>query len=149
LLPSGLRHYWKTHMARDLPDKAVDLHIEHGSRVPTAESGAFFFPLDAAVQRVPADATAFIHRDTRFAVAITGTWHDASDDERNTAWVRDYYEALRPYAQEGGYVNFLAAEEKDRVPASYGGNYERLVEVKRRYDPTNLFRINQNVTATP
>jgi FAD/FMN-containing dehydrogenase len=148
LLPAGLRHYWKTHSVDDVPDEAVDIHLEHGARAPTVESGVFFFPLDGAPKRVSADATALGYRNAAFSIVITGTWHGAADDERNVAWVRDYYDALRPYAQDGGYVNFMPAEDQDRIRATYGSNYDRLLEVKRRYDPDNVFRLNQNIDPT-
>jgi FAD/FMN-containing dehydrogenase len=113
--------------------------------VPTPESGVFLFPLDGATQRVPMDATAFAHRDGAFSVAIAGTWHDANDDKRNIAWVRDYHEALLPYVREGGYGNFTMAEEQSGIRAIYGSNYDRLIELKCRYDPDNRFRFNQNL----
>ena len=145
LLPAGLRNYWKTHSVRELPDEAVEVHLEHGARVPTIESGVFLFPLDGAPKRVGEDETALPYRDAALSIVIAGTWHDPADDEQNIAWVRDYYDALRPYAEEGVYVNFMAAEEQDRVRTTYGRKYDRLVEVKRRYDPDNLFRFNQNI----
>lgn len=145
LLPAGLRHYWKTHSVREIPDQAVDVHLEHGARVPTIESGVFVFPLDGAPQRVAADETALSFRDAAFSIVIAGTWHDPADDKQNVAWVRDYYDALSPYAQEGVYVNFMAAEDQHRIRATYGSKYDRLMEVKRRYDPDNVFRLNQNI----
>jgi FAD/FMN-containing dehydrogenase len=145
LLPPGLRHYWKTHSVREIPEEAVDVHLRHGARVPTIESGVFFFPLDGAAQRVAPDETALGFRDAALSIAITATWHDPADDRKNVAWVRDYYDALRPYAREAAYVNFLSAEDQQSVRAAYGGNYDRLMEVKRRFDPDNLFRLNQNI----
>jgi FAD binding domain/Berberine and berberine like len=145
LLPPGLRHYWKTHSARDIPDEAADVHIEHGARVPTIESGVFFFPLDGAPQRVGPGDTALGFRESALSIVITAAWHEPADDRSNVAWVRDYYDALRPYAQEDAYVNFLAGDDQDTVRAAYGHNYDRLAEVKRRYDPDNLFRLNQNI----
>jgi FAD/FMN-containing dehydrogenase len=145
LLPAGLRHYWKTHSVRHTPDEAVHVHLEHGARVPTIESGVFFFPLDGAPQRVAADETALPYRDAALSIVIAGTWHDPADDESNAAWVREYYDALGPYAQEGVYVNFQSEEDQNRVGAMYGSKYDRLVEVKRRYDPDNVFRLNQNI----
>jgi FAD/FMN-containing dehydrogenase len=145
LLPPGLRHYWKGHTAPGLPDEAGAVHLQHGALVPTAESGVFVFPLDGAAQRLAPDETAFAHRDGAFSVAIAGTWHDPNDDQRNIAWVRDYHEALLPHVREGGYGNFTMAEEQSGIRAIYGRNYDRLVELKRRYDPDNRFRFNQNI----
>ncbi len=101
---------------------------------------------DGAVQEVPADATAFSRRDADFVLNIPGSWENAADDEANTAWVRDYYAALHPYSGfDGGYTNFMAADDQKRVRANYGSSYDRLAEIKRRWDPDNVFRLNQNV----
>ena len=113
--------------------------------MPTLESGTFFFPIDGACHRVGADETAFAFREASFGVGIFGTWSDPADDERNTAWVRDYDNALRPFARGGGYVNFSSGDEQGRVPETYGGNHVRLAQLKHRYDPENIFRLNQNV----
>ena len=145
LLPAGLRHYWKANVVRETADEAIDVHVEHSARVPTLESGTFLFPLSGAVRRMPADATAFAHRDADFSSVITAAWRDPAEDAANIAWVRGYYEALRPYAEEGAYVNFLGAEDQSRVPASYAGSYGRLQAIKQRYDPDNVFRLNQNI----
>jgi FAD/FMN-containing dehydrogenase len=146
LLPKGLRHYWKSLFAADIPEEAIELHLAHAPRVPTLESGTFFFAVDGASHRVGADETAFAFRDARFNVGIFGTWPDQADDEANTTWVRDYYEALRPHSLGGGYVNFSSRDEQGRVAETYGRNHERLAATKRRYDPENLFRLNQNIT---
>ena len=145
LLPKGLRHYWKSMFVSGIEEPTIDLHVEHAARVPTLESGAFFFPIDGACHRVGADETAFPFRDRSFGVGVFGTWHEPADDERITAWVRDYDDALRPFAGGGGYVNFSSSDEQGRVAETYGPNHARLARVKRRYDPTNLFRLNQNV----
>jgi berberine-like enzyme len=94
---------------------------------------------------VTADETAFAYRDATFATVIAGMWPDAADNEANTKWVRDYYDATAPLSEEGGYINFMAGDDQDRIRANYKGNYERLVEVKREHDPNNLFRVNQNL----
>jgi FAD/FMN-containing dehydrogenase len=145
LLPKGLRHYWKSVFVADIAEETIDLHLDHTQRVPTLESGTFFFPVDGACHRVRADETAFAFRDARFGVGVFGTWSEPGDDERNTAWVRDYYDALRPHSHGGGYVNFSSRDEESRVPETYRDNHDRLAHVKRRYDPENLFRLNQNV----
>jgi FAD/FMN-containing dehydrogenase len=145
LLPKGLRHYWKSVFARDISQETVALHLDHAARVPTLESGTFFFPVDGACHRVGADETAFPFRDARFGIGVFGTWHESADDQANIAWVRDYSDALRPYSLGGGYVNFSPGDELARAPETYRGNYTRLAQVKRRYDPENLFRLNQNV----
>jgi hypothetical protein len=145
ILPSGLQQYWKANFVRELSDEAVEVHLEHGARVPCIESGAFFLPVDGACRRVPPDETAYAYRDAAFSTLISGGWPDAADNERNIRWVRDYYEALRPYSEEGGYVNFTSGDDQDRVRTNYRQNYNRLAEVKAKYDPTNFFRLNQNI----
>ena len=92
-----------------------------------------------------ADETAFAYRDTSFAVVIAGTWRDPADNEKNTRWVRGYYDALRPYSEEGGYINFMSGDDQGRVPSNYGSNYNRLKEIKAKFDPENLFTMNQNI----
>ena len=145
LLPRGLLHYWKANFAREISDEVVAAHLEHGAKVPTLESGAFLFPIDGACHRVAVDDTAFAHRDAQFAVVIAGTWQDPADNKTHTRWVRDYYDALRPYSEEGGYINFMSGDDQNRAPANYGANYQRLREAKSKFDPENLFRMNQNI----
>jgi FAD/FMN-containing dehydrogenase len=145
LLPPGLRHYWKANFVKELTDEAVAAHEVHGPEVPYVSSTMHIYPIDGAVHRVAPDATAFVHRDANFATVIVGAWPDPAQNEANTKWVRDYYAATAPLSEEGGYVNFMAGDDQPRIRANYGGNYERLVDVKRKYDPDNLFHLNQNI----
>jgi FAD/FMN-containing dehydrogenase len=145
LVPPGLQHYWKANFVTELTDEAIAAHEEFGPQVPVVNSTVHIYSINGAASRVPADATAFGHRDATFATVIAGMWPDPRQNEANIAWVRRYYEATAPHSQEGGYVNFAAADDQDRAQANYGSNYERLVEVKRRYDPGNLFHLNQNI----
>ncbi|MDX6586808.1 MAG: hypothetical protein QOI31_1281 [Solirubrobacterales bacterium] len=145
LLPPGLQHYWKADFVGELTDEAIAAHVEHGPRVPAVEATMHLYPIDGACHRVASDETAFAYRDARFACVIAGMWPDPADNDRNIAWVRDYWEAIHPHSEPGGYVNFMAADDQDRVRENYRGNYDRLAEVKRRYDPGNLFRMNQNI----
>ncbi|MCF6506312.1 FAD-binding oxidoreductase [Blastococcus sp. MG754426] len=145
LVPPGLQHYWKAAFVRELTDDAIAAHMEHGPRVPTVNSTVHLYPIDGAVHDVAADATAFGHRDASFAPVIAGMWPDPADNERNTAWVRDYHAAIAPHSEAGGYVNFASADDQVRADANYGANHHRLREVKRRYDPDNVFRLNQNI----
>ena len=145
LLPAGLQHYWKADFVRELTDDAIAAHVEHGPRVPAVESTMHLYPIDGACHRVASDETAFAYRDARFACVIAGMWPDPADNERNIRWVRDYWEAIHPHSEPGGYINFMADDDQGRIRDNFKGNYERLVEVKRRYDPENLFRMNQNV----
>lgn len=145
LVPAGLQHYWKANFVRELSDQAIAAHVEHGPNVPAVNSTMHIYPINGAAKRFGPEDAAFGHRDADFAPVIAGMWPDAADNEANIAWVRDYYAATAPHSEEGAYVNFAAADDQDRVQANYGVNYDRLVEVKRRYDPDNLFRHNQNI----
>jgi hypothetical protein len=145
LYPSGLQHYWKTSFATELTDGAIEAHMEHGPKVPAVNSTMHLYSITGAPQRVPSDATAFAYRDATFITNIAGMWPDPAQNDDNIAWVRDYYDALAPHSEEGGYIHFMSGDDQDRIKATYRGNYDRLVEVKRIYDPGNLFRVNQNI----
>ncbi len=145
LLPFGLRHYWKSLVALDVPTESLAPLLDWGNRVPSVQSGIFFHPIDGACHDLAGDATAFPHRDARFVIGEYGSWVDANDDESVTAWVRNTYSALRPHFLASEYVNFVSATDVATVRAVYGANYDRLVEVKTRHDPDNLFRLNQNI----
>ncbi len=146
LLPRGLQHYWKTTLATELPDGAIAAHLEHGPRIPTVNSALHIYPINGAVRRVPPEATAFAHRDATFLTNIAGVWLDPADSEANIKWARDYYAALAPHSLEGGYVNFQSGDDQGKIRANYGDNYGRLVEIKKKYDPDNLFHLNQNIS---
>jgi hypothetical protein len=145
LVPAGLQHYWKANFVKELSDALIDAHLEHGPRVPVVNSTVHIYPINGACNRVASDATAFAYRDATFANVIAGMWPDPSDNEANIAWVKDYAAATAPLSEEGGYVNFLSEDDQGRIRANYKGNYERLVQIKREYDPGNLFRVNQNI----
>jgi FAD/FMN-containing dehydrogenase len=103
------------------------------------------YPINGACHRVAPDATAFAYRDATFATVIAGAWPDAADNEKNVQWVRDYYNALEPHSSAGGYINFMDGDDQGRIEENYKGNYGRLVDIKTKYDPTNLFHMNQNI----
>jgi FAD/FMN-containing dehydrogenase len=145
LLPPGFQWYWKGDFVRELPDAAIDVHLEHIRRAPTELSLMHLYPIDGAVQRVGPDETAFRHRDATWSMVIAGIDPDPSSAGAISAWARRYWEAVHPHTMGGAYVNFMMEEGEDRIRATYGANYQRLVEVKRAYDPTNLFRVNQNI----
>jgi FAD/FMN-containing dehydrogenase len=145
LVPPGLHHYWKANFVKELTDEAIEAHLEHGPKVPAVNATVHIYPINGACHRVAADATAFAYRDATFATVIAGMWPDPAQNDANIAWVRDFYEATAPHSEEGGYVNFMAADDQDRIKVNYRDNYDRLVEVKRAYDPDNLFHLNQNI----
>jgi FAD/FMN-containing dehydrogenase len=145
LLPAGLQHYWKASFARDLSDEAIAVHAEYGAKVPSIQSAVHLYPINGAVQRVGSDDTAFAFRDMSFSPVIAGMWDDPADNDENIAWVRAYYEALRPYSAEGGYINFMDGDDQDRIASNFRGHYDRLAAIKAAYDPDNLFHMNQNI----
>src|SRR5919198_585497 len=145
LVPAGLQHYWKANFVKDLTDEAIDAHLEHGPKVPAVNSTVHIYPINGAAHRVAPDETAFAYRDANFATVIAGMWPDAAENDANIGWVRGFYDATAPLSEEGGYVNFMAEDDQERIRANYKGNYDRLVEIKRKYDPDNLFRLNQNI----
>ena len=149
LVPPGLQHYWKANFVKELTDEAIAAHLEHGPKVPVVNSTMHIYPIDGACHDVASDATAFGHRDANFATVIAGMWPDPADNDANIRWVREYSDAIAPHSEEGGYINFMAADDQDRVRANYGANYERLASVKRTYDPENRFRVNQNIEPGP
>jgi FAD/FMN-containing dehydrogenase len=143
--PGQLQHYWKANFVKELTDEAIAAHLEHGPKVPVVSSTVHIYPVNGACNRVAADATAFAYRDATFATVIAGMWPDPADNDANIKWVRDYYDATAPLSEEGGYINFMSGDDQDRIRTNYRGNYDRLVDVKRKYDPDNLFHLNQNI----
>ena len=145
LLPKGLRHYWKATAFSEFSEGAIAAHLEHGVRVPTLEGGNFIFSTDGACHDVGEDETAFANRSARFSAALTGAWHESRDDELNINWVRNYYDALKPYSDPGAYINFMADDADVDLNSTYGAKFRRLQQIKRHYDPQNLLRHNQNI----
>lgn len=145
LYPSGLQHYWKAAFGGPLTDGAIDAHMTHGPKVPVVSSTAHIYPINGAAQDVKSGATAFGHRRSKFVTVIAGMWRDPSQNDANIRWVREFYKAIAPFCEEGGYINFAAADDMSRVRANYGGAYDRLVTVKSKFDPKNVFRFNQNI----
>ncbi|MDT8839117.1 FAD-binding oxidoreductase [Paraburkholderia fungorum] len=145
LLTPGARNYWKSHNLDGIPDGLVDALLEAIGTLPSPQCEIFFGQIGAQTSRVPVEATAYSSRDTQYAMNVHGRWDNASDDERCIAWARAFFDAAAPFALGSVYVNFMTQEEGGRVADAYGPNYERLVAVKHRYDPQNLFRHNQNI----
>jgi UDP-N-acetylenolpyruvoylglucosamine reductase len=145
LLPPGLQHYWKADFLRDLDDEAISHHVKYGPRIPTVSSAMHIYPMDGAVHDVAKDGTAFAYRDVQFTHIIAAISPDPAPMPEYRQWVRDYWTALHPGSAGGAYVNFLMEEGEERIAASFAGNLQRLGAVKAKYDPGNLFRINQNI----
>jgi len=146
LLTPGARNYWKSHDFREIPDGLIDLVVRSARALPTPACEIFLAQLGGAVNRVAADATAYPHRDVAFAMNVHTRWDDAADDETCIAWARRFFEETAPFATGGVYVNFMPGDEAQRVRSgAYGRNFDRLVQVKRKYDPKNLFRMNHNI----
>ena len=145
LVPPGLQHYWKANFVTELTDAMIDAHAMHGPKVPAVNSTVHIYPINGACHDVAPEDTAFAYRDANFAPVIAGMWPEPADNDANIRWVRDYYDATAPLSEDGGYVNFMAGDDQNRIRANYRGNYDRLVQVKREYDPGNLFHLNQNI----
>ena len=129
----------------ELSDAAIAEHVRFGERLPSVPSTMHFYAINGAAGRVPKNATAWNFRDANWVQVMVGVDSDPANNGRNIAWAREYYDALHPYSAGAGYVNMMMDEGEERVRATYGGNYARLVEIKQKYDPQNLFRVNQNI----
>jgi FAD/FMN-containing dehydrogenase len=145
LYPPGHQWYWKADFVREINDDAVALHVKYGSELPTMLSTMHLYPVDGAAARVKNNATPWAYRDAKWAMVMVGVDPDPANKDKISAWARDYWTALHPYSAGGAYVNFMMEEGDDRVQATYGKNYGRLAKVKKKYDPSNLFRVNQNI----
>jgi len=146
LFTPGLQWYWKADFIKEIPDAAIEKHIEFGSRLPTMLSTMHLYPIDGAAGRVGPDETAWAYRDAKWGMVIVGVDPDPNKKEELTEWARSYWDAIHPYSAGGAYVNMMMDDEgQDRVRAAYRHNYERLAEVKRQYDPDNFFHVNQNI----
>ncbi len=146
LMPKGLQWYWKGDFVKTLPDEAIDAHIEHAAKTPSELSLMHLYPIDGAVHRIGKDETAWNARNATWSMVIAGIDPNPQKAGVLTRWGKAYWKAVHPYNSGGGYVNFMMGEEDEtRLKASYGDNYERLAAVKKRYDPTNFFRVNQNI----
>jgi UDP-N-acetylenolpyruvoylglucosamine reductase len=145
LFVSGLQWYWRADNFTELSDEAIARHVEHGSKIPTMLSTMHLYPVNGAAQRVGKNDTAYSFREALFAEVIVGVDPDPANAPKITTWCRDYWDALHPFSAGGAYVNFMMEEGQDRVQATYRDNYQRLVSIKKRYDPNNFFRVNQNV----
>ncbi len=145
LYPPGLQWYWRADFVKELSDEAIKRHAQHGAALPTMHSTMHLYAIDGAAHRVGRSETAFSYRDANWAEVIVGVDPDPANGAKITKWCKDYFDALHPYSAGGAYVNFMMDEGQERVQASFRDNYVRLAEIKSKYDPTNLFRVNQNI----
>lgn len=144
LYPPGHQWYWKADFIDEISDEAIEAHMEY-AEVPTMQSTMHLYPIDGAAHRGGKKETPWSYREANWGMVIAGVDPDPANREVITQWARDYWEAIHPYSAGGAYVNMMMEEGQDRIKASYRDNYERLAEIKRRYDPDNLFRVNQNI----
>jgi FAD/FMN-containing dehydrogenase len=143
--PWGARNYWKSAFFKELDDESIEVMVEALQRAPSTMSGMVVEHFHGAVTRVAPTDTAYPHRQPGYNFVLTGQWLEPADDEVNMAWARETLGALASSTAESSYVNYLAHDDVDRVRGAYGPNWERLVQLKRRYDPGNLFRLNHNI----
>ncbi len=145
LYPPGLQWYWRADFVREISDEAIAQHAQHGAALPTMHSTMHLYPIDGAAHRVGRHDTAFSYRDANWSEVIVGVDPDPANADAITKWCKDYFDALHPYSAGGAYVNFMMDEGQERVQSSFRDNYDRLAAIKHKYDPANLFRVNQNI----
>jgi FAD/FMN-containing dehydrogenase len=149
LYPPGLQWYWRADFVKELSDEAIAQHIHFGNALPSMHSTMHLYPINGAAARIAKNATAGSYRDATWAQVMVGVDPDPANNAKTISWAKSYYDALHPYSAGGAYVNFMMDDEgEDRVKATYGDNYERLVAIKSKYDPDNFFRVNQNIKPT-
>ena len=145
LYPRGHQWYWKADFIKDLPDEAIDRHVEFAHELPTPQSTMHLYPINGAAHRVGKEDTAWSYRDANWGQVIVGVDPDPANNDKMITWARDYWSAIHPFSAGGGYVNMMMDEGEDSVRASYRDNYGRLARIKAKYDPDNLFHVNQNI----
>ena len=145
LFVTGLQWYWRADNFTELTDEAIARHVEHGSKLPSMLSTMHLYPLNGAAQRVGKTDTAYSFREALFAEVIVGVDPDPANAEKITTWCKEYWDALHPFSAGGAYVNFMMDEGQERIQAAFRDNYSRLAAVKKKYDPANFFRVNQNI----
>jgi FAD/FMN-containing dehydrogenase len=145
LYPAGLQWYWRADFVKELSHEAILQHVKFGNELPTMLSSMHMYPINGAASRIGNKDTAWSYRDATWAMVIVGVDPDPANKEKITNWTKRYFDAVHPFSAGGAYVNFMMDEGEDRVKATYRDNYERLVRIKDKYDPNNLFRVNQNI----
>ncbi len=145
----GRRNYWKSSYVNDLSDDVIDTVVAHGTSRSSPLTTVYFLRLEGAIRRVGEDDMAYSHRDARYDFNILSQWTDPEEDDRHIRWTREFWNAMQPFAARAVYVNNLGQEGSDRVREAYtAAKWQRLTALKTKYDPTNMFRLNQNITPT-
>ena len=147
--PAGDQWYWRADFVKDIPDEAIEIHAKFGPEMPTWKCTMHLYPIDGAAHDVGPSDTAWSYRDANYGAVFAGVDPDPANVDAIRRWSVDYQEALHPYSAGGAYVNMMMDEGQERVRASYRDNYDRLAQVKAKYDPDNTFRVNQNIQPTP
>ncbi|MBL8092733.1 MAG: BBE domain-containing protein, partial [Anaerolineales bacterium] len=145
LYPPGLQWYWNADFVTELSDAAIALHVQYGRQLPSVHSTMHLYPINGAAQRVGRNDTAWSFREANFAQVIVGVDPDPANNPRIVAWSKEYWRKLHPHSAGGAYVNMMMDEGQERVAAAYRDNYARLAQIKARYDPSNIFKLNQNI----
>jgi FAD/FMN-containing dehydrogenase len=149
MFPAGTLNYWKSAFLSELSDAAIEIMADAFENSPTEMCALIIEHIHGAVTRVEPTATAFPHRQAGYSCLIISQWTDPDETDNCVSWARETFDALRPHMADRAYVNYLSADDDERIRQAYGPNYDRLVELKRRYDPENLFRLNQNISPSP
>ena len=145
IYPPGQQWYWKADFVNEISDNAIAEHMKHGPAMPTWQCTMHSYPIDGAAGRVGKDETAWNYRNAKWCQVIVGVDPDPANKEKITSWTKSFFDALHPYSAGGAYINFMMEEGEDRIKATYGDSYDRLVAIKKKYDPKNVFRVNQNI----
>jgi FAD/FMN-containing dehydrogenase len=148
LLTPGARNYWKSHNFTELKDDSLDLVVEYAGKLPSPQCEIFIAYLEGKFNSVPPNSMAYSSRDLKYILNVHGRWDDAKKDKECIKWSREFFDATLKFASAGAYVNFMTEEENERVAKAYGPNYKKLVEIKKKYDPNNLLKHNQNIKPT-
>jgi hypothetical protein len=144
--PKGRRYYWKSEYLRGLEPELLGKTVDQAKNIPSPHGAILLFPLDGALNELPEDHSAVGNRDARFVVNITAAWDNLADDDVNIGWAREAWRDMKKFSTGGTYINFLTEEEgEDRIQSAYKGNLQRLVDIKTRWDPNNMFRTNKNI----
>ncbi len=144
-VPNGARYYWKSHYVDEISDQFIETYLTHTHTLPGPLTISAIEPMGGAISRVSPEETAFPHRNAKFALGIYAGWMDPGDDDTSIAWTRDFHHAIAPYSTGGVYMNYLDQDDTEKIHAAFGNNYQRLRKLKTKYDPTNFFRLNQNI----